>query len=107
MRILFLGDVVGISGCSMIMNNLIEQVKIHKIDFVIVNAENADKTGVGLTEDICKDLFFEPNKLATCETALLNSTISLSDALLLKSSKSVYAPLGITKTWTFFCGLMS
>ena len=55
MRILFLGDVVGISGCSKIMNNLIDQIKINKINFVIVNAENADKTGVGLTREICED----------------------------------------------------
>ena len=57
MRILFLGDVVGISGCSKIMNNLLDQIKINKIDFVIANAENADKTGVGLTEEICEDFF--------------------------------------------------
>ena len=57
MRILFLGDVVGVSGCSKIMNNLIDQVKKNKIDFVIVNAENADESGVGLTKEICKDFF--------------------------------------------------
>ena len=57
MRILFLGDVVGISGCSKIMNNLLDQIKKNKIDFVIVNAENADESGVGLTQEICKDFF--------------------------------------------------
>jgi len=57
MRILFLGDVVGISGCSKIMNNLLDQIKKNKIDFVIVNAENADVTGVGLTSEICEDFF--------------------------------------------------
>ena len=57
MRILFLGDVVGISGCSKIMNNLLDQIKKNKIDFVIVNAENADESGVGLTKEICKDFF--------------------------------------------------
>ena len=57
MRILFLGDVVGISGCSKLTDNLIEQIKINKIDFVIVNGENADVTGVGLTKDICNDFF--------------------------------------------------
>ena len=57
MRILFLGDVVGISGCSKILNNLLEQIKINKINFVIVNAENADETGVGLTKEICEDFF--------------------------------------------------
>ena len=57
MKILFLGDVVGISGCSKITNNLLYQIEINKIDFVIVNAENADKTGVGLTKEICEDFF--------------------------------------------------
>jgi metallophosphoesterase (TIGR00282 family) len=57
MRILFLGDVVGISGCSKIMNNLLDQKKKNKIDFVIINAENADVTGVGLTKEICEDFF--------------------------------------------------
>ena len=57
MKILFLGDVVGISGCSKIMNNLLNQIKENNIDFVIVNAENADDTGVGLTKEICEDFF--------------------------------------------------
>ena len=50
MRILFLGDIVGKSGCSKIIDNLSDQIKKNKIDFVIVNAENADPTGVGLTK---------------------------------------------------------
>ncbi len=57
MKILFLGDIVGISGCSKITNNLLNQIEINKIDFVIVNGENADKTGVGLTKEICEDFF--------------------------------------------------
>ena len=57
MRILFLGDVIGISGCSKIMNNLLDQIKINKIDFVIVNGENAAEPGVGLTKEICEDFF--------------------------------------------------
>ncbi len=57
MRILFLGDVVGNSGCLKLTNNLAEQIKKNKIDFVIVNGENADKSGVGLTEEICNNFF--------------------------------------------------
>ena len=57
MKILFLGDVVGNSGCSKILNNLLDQIKKNKIDFVIVNAENADETGVGLTREICEDFY--------------------------------------------------
>ena len=57
MRILFLGDVVGISGCSKLMNNLKSEIKSKKIDFVIVNGENAASQGVGLTKEICLDFF--------------------------------------------------
>jgi len=57
MRILFLGDVVGISGCSKLMKNLLEEIKSKNIDFVIVNGENAASQGVGLTKEICNDFF--------------------------------------------------
>ena len=48
---------MGVSGCSKIMSNLLSQIKENKIDFVIVNAENAAESGVGLTKEICKDFF--------------------------------------------------
>ena len=57
MRILFLGDVVGVSGCSKLMSNLLNEIKLKKIDFVIVNGENAAVQGVGLTKNICQDFF--------------------------------------------------
>ena len=57
MRILFLGDVVGEPGCDAIKKNLKNQIKLKKIDFVIVNGENAAKEGVGITEKISNDFF--------------------------------------------------
>jgi 2',3'-cyclic-nucleotide 2'-phosphodiesterase len=57
MKILFLGDVVGITGCSVVLNNLLTQIENNKIDFVVVNGENAAEAGVGITEKICKDFF--------------------------------------------------
>ena len=57
MKILFLGDVVGNSGCSKILKDLPSQIEKNKIDFVIVNGENADQTGVGLNKKICEDFF--------------------------------------------------
>ena len=57
MKILFLGDVVGISGRSMVLKYLKSIIKDKEIDFVVVNGENAADSGVGLTENICKDLF--------------------------------------------------
>ena len=57
MRILFLGDVVGSSGCSKLIKDLPSQKKQREIDFVIVNGENADESGVGLTQKICEKFF--------------------------------------------------
>ena len=57
MRILFLGDIVGVSGCSKLMSNLLNEIRLNEIDFVIVNGENAAQQGVGLTKDICQDFF--------------------------------------------------
>ena len=57
MRILFLGDVVGVSGRSMLSKNLLRIIEEKKIDFVIVNGENAANPGVGITPEICKDFF--------------------------------------------------
>ena len=57
MRILFLGDVVGSSGCAKLSKDLPSQKKLRNIDFVIVNGENADESGVGLTKKICEKFF--------------------------------------------------
>ena len=57
MRILFLGDVVGNSGCTKVLENLVPEVKKKQIDFVIINGENSAESGVGLTEDICNNFF--------------------------------------------------
>ena len=57
MKILFLGDVVGITGCSKLNSCLMNEIKSKNIDFVIVNGENAAAQGVGLTEQICRDFF--------------------------------------------------
>ena len=57
MRILFLGDVVGPPGCDAIKKNLKNQIELNKIDFVIVNGENAADTGVGITKKISDDFY--------------------------------------------------
>ena len=57
MKILFLGDVVGISGRSIVLSTLFSTIKDNKIDFVVINGENAADSGVGLTEVICHDFF--------------------------------------------------
>jgi len=57
MNILFLGDIVGVSGCEAVKKNLQKKIKESKIDFVIANGENAANEGVGITEKITNNLF--------------------------------------------------
>ena len=56
MRILFLGDIVGDSGCSAVKKNLSKIISENKIDFTVVNAENSFTTGVGISENITNEL---------------------------------------------------
>ena len=56
MKILFLGDIVGDSGCEAVKKHLPNKIKEKKIDFVIANGENAAKEGVGITEEITKKI---------------------------------------------------
>ena len=57
MKIFFLGDIVGESGRLSVIENLRDIINRTKIDFVIVNGENASDQGVGITEQISNDLF--------------------------------------------------
>ena len=55
MRIFFLGDIVGRSGRTAIKKHLPNIIKNKKIDFVIVNGENAADPGVGITKKIVEE----------------------------------------------------
>jgi len=55
MRLLFVGDVVGRSGRAIVMERLPRLVADWKLDFVVVNGENA-AGGFGITEPIYQDL---------------------------------------------------
>ena len=56
MRILFLGDIVGRAARRAIMEMVPKWRSAWRLDFVIVNAENA-AGGFGVTEKICNGLF--------------------------------------------------
>ena len=56
MRILLLGDVCGPAGMKVIKTKLKEIIKEKKIDFTIVNGENAAENGKGITKKNFKDL---------------------------------------------------
>ena len=55
MNILLLGDIMGPSGRKAINEELPKIIKKKKIDFTIVNGENAGDLGVGITEKIFHD----------------------------------------------------
>ena len=57
MKIFFLGDIVGKSGCLSIKKNLKNIITQNDINFVVVNGENAADNGLGITEKITNDLF--------------------------------------------------
>ena len=59
MRILVLGDVMGISGRKAIKKNLSKIIKENKIDFSVINGENAADDGKGITKKIAEDFFLE------------------------------------------------
>jgi len=57
MKILILGDVMGVSGRTALKNKLPKLIKNENINFVIVNGENAADDGRGITQDIAKEFF--------------------------------------------------
>ena len=57
MNILILGDIMGPSGREAIIKKLPNLIKKKKLDFVIVNGENAADTGVGITKKNTEEFF--------------------------------------------------
>ena len=57
MNILILGDIVGPSGREAIIKKLPNLIKKKKLDFVIVNGENAADPGVGITKKNTEEFF--------------------------------------------------
>ena len=55
MRILFIGDILGRSGRAIVLQRLPGLIRDWKLDFVVVNGENA-AGGFGITEAIYQDL---------------------------------------------------
>ena len=56
MKIAFIGDIVGRPGREMLKEHLLNIRETEKLDFVIVNYENASH-GFGLTQKNCNELF--------------------------------------------------
>ena len=58
MNILILGDIMGTSGKNEIVKNLKNIIKKNKIEFTVINGENAAEDGRGITKEIAEDFFF-------------------------------------------------
>ena len=59
MNILILGDVMGASGRVALKNRLPKIIMENKIEFVIVNGENAADDGRGITQSIVEEFFLK------------------------------------------------
>jgi len=57
MNILILGDIVGPSGREVLTKELPSLIRKKKLDFVIVNGENAADSGVGITKKNTEEFF--------------------------------------------------
>ena len=57
MNILLLGDIMGPAGRKVIVEKLPKLIKEKKLDFVIVNGENAGDRGVGITKKQADEFF--------------------------------------------------
>jgi len=59
MKLLILGDVMGTSGRNVLKKKLPGGISENKIDFVIVNGENAADDGRGITKSIAEEFFLK------------------------------------------------
>ena len=59
MKILILGDVMGLSGRKAIKEKLSKIINDNQIDFTIINGENAADDGRGITKSIAEEFFLQ------------------------------------------------
>ena len=57
MKILVLGDIMGVSGRNALSQKLPKLISNNEIDFVIVNGENSADDGKGITQEIAEEFF--------------------------------------------------
>ncbi len=57
MKILVLGDIMGLSGRKALKKNLSSIIEKNKINFSVINGENAADDGKGITKDIADEIF--------------------------------------------------
>ena len=104
MRILFIGDVVGRAGRAAIAEHVPALRDRWKLDFVVVNGENA-AGGFGITETICEDFLAAG---ADCVTSARRSSSSsasraLSGPQIIRRARRGAAPICLRRAAESAC----
>ena len=94
MRIFFLGDIVGNSGCNAVKKNLSKIISENKIDFVVANGENAAEQGVGITENITNELLSVGVDVITSGNHIWDQKETVD---FIKNQKRLLRPLNLPK----------
>ena len=93
MKFLFLGDIVGFSGCDKLKKNLPKIIIKKKIDFVVVNGENSFDSGVGITENIMSELLSSGVDVITTGNHVWDQKETYD---FIKNEKRLLRPLNLT-----------
>jgi len=94
MNILILGDVIGLSGREAITKKLPNLIKQKKIDFVIVNGENAADPGVGITKKNVEEFFKAGTDVITTGNHIWDQTETMK---FITSEKRLLRPQNLIK----------
>ena len=94
MKLFFLGDIVGKTGCDSIKKNLSNIIIKNKIDFVVVNGENAAENGFGITENITNELLLCGVDVITTGNHVWDQKETTEH---IKNEKRLLRPLNLTK----------
>ena len=94
MNILILGDIVGPSGREALIKKLPNLIKKKKLDFVIVNGENAADTGVGITKKNTEEFFKAGTDVITSGNHIWDEKETME---FITSEKRLLRPENLTK----------
>ena len=94
MNILLLGDIVGPSGRKAVLENLPGLIKKKKLDFVVINGENAADPGVGITKNITEELLKVGADVITTGNHVWDQKEVVE---FISSEKRLLRPLNLTK----------
>ena len=94
MNILILGDIVGPSGREALIKKLPSLIKKKKLDFVIVNGENAADPGVGITKKNTEEFFKAGTDVITSGNHIWDEKETME---FITSEKRLLRPENLTK----------